>query len=306
MRPDFHEPTLDPLFKHLMSHKAIRNSLLTAILNEEISDSELIDGSLNPFPAFKEIRSLINDSKIEALMQAIQSIPAQALRERQNQDLLQKALSFTHKIAPYYQDLMAAIPSVERQTRLDVVCKSSYGLINVEIQIAPQDYWDLRILDHVCGLFHRQFSRGFRWKEFEENVAVSEKIMRVAGVSLFVKPPIAPENVEALLPWYKVRPWEDHELKRYFRLANQEDSRKSFRPGIEFFDFVRPSVAVMSCLTTRPSVVPDEPRGLNKERPRNVARCGTKRMRGNSQERLSLIAKNRVSARGTVGMMNVM
>lgn len=237
MRPDFHEPTLDPLFKHLMGHKAIRNSLLTAILNEEISDSELIDGSLNPFPAFKEIRSLINDSKIEILMQSIEAIPVQALRERQHQDLLHQALGFIRKLAPYYHDLSAAIPSAERQTRLDVVCKSSYGLINVEIQIAPQDYWDLRILDHVCGLFHRQFSRGFKWEEFETNAKVSEKIMRVVGVSLFVKPPIYPENVEALLPWYKVRAWEDNELKRHFRLCNQEKNPESFRPGIEFFDF---------------------------------------------------------------------
>ena len=231
----YHQPTVDSLFKYLMSFEEIRNSLLSAILDEHISYSELVDVALNPFPTFKTLRELVNRSDIKTLMEEIELLP-EGLEINKNKVLNKRALQFMQDLAPLHAQLSAMIPSPERQTSLDIVCRSSYGLINVEMQVEPQNYYDLRILDHVCGLFHRQFGRGFRWKELENNDNISEKISRVVGISLFEKPPKYPETVQALLPWYQMKPWGEDELSRHFRLCDKNDP-EILRTGIEFLDF---------------------------------------------------------------------
>ena len=239
MRPPFHpfhQPTVDPLFKHLMGHEIVRNSLLTAILKEPVRYSQLIDGALNPFPAFKDLRSLINRGELSELMDQIGSLSLKDLADRKNGPLVNKALAFMHELAPLYTELSSALPSAERQTQLDIVCETSYGLVTVEMQVSPQNYWDVRILDHVCGLFHRQFSRGFKWSSLETDPDIAGKVSRVVGISLFAKAPMYPEKVQALLPWYTAEGWDVDELSRHYRLLEEKHPRK-VRPGIEFFDF---------------------------------------------------------------------
>ena len=236
MRPAFHQPTVDPLFKHLMSYEIVRNSLLTTILKEPVHYSELVDGALNPFPAFKELRALVNRDELALLMDQIGVLSRTDLADRKNGSLVNKALGFMHELAPLYGQLSAALPSAERQTQLDIVCETSYGLVTVEMQIAPQNYWDVRILDHVCGLFHRQFARGFKWSSLQNDPEIASKISRVVGISLFAQAPMYPEKVQALLPWYEAEGWEVDELSRHYRLLDEKSPRK-VRPGIEFFDF---------------------------------------------------------------------
>ena len=236
MRPPFHQPTVDPLFKHLMGHEVVRNSLLTAILKEPVSYSQLIDGALNPFPAFKGLRSLINRPELAELMDQLGELSAKELPDRKNNPLVNKALVFMRELAPLYAELSSALPSAERQTQLDIVCETSYGLVTVEMQVSPQNYWDVRILDHVCGLFHRQFARGFKWSSLETDPDIASKISRVVGISLFAKAPMYPGKVQALLPWYEAEGWEVDELSRHYRLLEAKRPRK-VRPGIEFFDF---------------------------------------------------------------------
>jgi len=104
------------------------------------------------------------------------------------------------------------------------------------VQVAPQDFWDIRILAHACGLFQRQFPRGFEWSRLANDHRVALEVKRVIGVSIFEKPPATPESVHAIFPWYKLKRWESNELKRNYRLLETRDHSKE-RGGLEFFDY---------------------------------------------------------------------
>mmetsp|Transcript_33131 Transcript_33131/g.67305 ORF Transcript_33131/g.67305 Transcript_33131/m.67305 type:complete len:220 (+) Transcript_33131:203-862(+) len=80
--------------------------------------------------------------------------------------------------------LEAMLPTNERGSVMDVVCTSDLGIYNVEVQVVPQDCWDIRILHHVCCLFHK-FRVGMTWGGLAKDCEIGDKIKCVIGVSGF-------------------------------------------------------------------------------------------------------------------------
>ncbi len=74
--------------------------------------------------------------------------------------------TFSVDLSRNIDQLVRAIPSAERNTQLDIYCETKDGLINIEVQVEPPNFWDIRILSHVCGIFQKQFSRSFVWKSY--------------------------------------------------------------------------------------------------------------------------------------------
>ncbi|RZI45230.1 hypothetical protein [Candidatus Finniella inopinata] len=112
---------------------------------------------------------------------------------------------FLGELALHYRQLLHAIPQAERNTQLDLVCETQDGLVNIEVQVEPQNFWDIRILSHVCGLFQKQFPRSFGWSELEKDPDISKKVRRAIGVSIFEKAPVHQSGVHDLLPWYDAK-----------------------------------------------------------------------------------------------------
>ena len=99
----------------------------------------------------------------------------------------------------HYNQLLHAVPSPERKTELNVVCKIKDGLINIALQVDPQKLWDIRIMAHVCGLFPKQLACFFKWSSLEENENISD-IIRRSIVKIFVKPSRHQAGVQKLWP----------------------------------------------------------------------------------------------------------
>lgn len=238
MKP-YLRPVYDPIFKHLMHYEDLRNNLIGNLIGEKIISSTILDEALNPLPMYKELRNLVNQSRIEELMQGFENIDPCLLKvdspDRQIRSLLAGAVDFVKALAPKYYQLTRAVPCAERETKMDIVCKTETEFINVDVQLQPQNYWDVRILDHICGLFHRQFKRGFEWSDLEKGLE-DGTIRRSIGISILDQAPKYPEKVTEILPWYNATPWANDELKRVFRLREENDPGK-IRPGIEFYDF---------------------------------------------------------------------
>jgi hypothetical protein len=220
-----------------MQDAEVRNSFLTGVIGENVTSSELLDGSLTPMRSYTALRELINDTEIRDLMAEVdKDTKVVSVHNVRTQRPVKRLADFLTRLAPLYHELVQAIPAGERNTQLDLVCQTATGIVNVEVQVDPQDFWDIRILDHACGLFHRQFSKGFRWSQLMEDADISRKVRRVIGVSILEKPPVSPESVHALLPWYNPQPWAADELRRHYRLLDTQDPKKE-RSGIEFFDY---------------------------------------------------------------------
>jgi hypothetical protein len=214
------------------THADVRNSFLSGVLGESIVESDLMDSSLNPFKSYSSLRELINSKDAKELMATIKSQPP----KKTGNKLAQQRIEFLTKLVPLYTDLVDAFPEAERSTPLDIVCKTRHGLINLEVQVQSQNYWDIRILHHVCGLFHRQFVKGFQWTDLQSEDNIGSKVKRVIGVSILQNAPVDPQTVTKLLPWYSMAPWDKNEFHRHYRLLETSNPQKQ-RAGIEFHDY---------------------------------------------------------------------
>ena len=229
--------TEDVVFKHIMHKENLRNSFLGAVVGQPVLHSKILDTSLNPIKEFESLRKVINRKGIEDLMKKISSGKSKPkITNITTKRPLHGLEAFVGELALHYHQLLHAIPGAERNTQLDVVCETKDGLFNIEVQVEPQNFWDIRILSHVCGLFQRQFPRSFGWSELENDPGISKKVRRAVGVSIFEKAPVHQSDVHELLPWYDSKPWAKDELRRHFQLTDQ-NNKELRRPGIEFFDF---------------------------------------------------------------------
>jgi len=129
--------------------------------------------------------------------------------------------------------LEAMLPTNERGSVMDVVCTSDLGIYNVEVQVVPQDCWDIRILHHVCGLFHNQFRVGMTWEGLAKDREIGDKIKRVIGVSIFAKPYTMEDVVPKTWSTEGHKTWESDEVERRFKVQTDDGIQ---RGGIEFID----------------------------------------------------------------------
>ena len=183
------------------------------------------------------LRNVINRRGIEDLMKKISSGEKQSkITSIKTKRPLPGLEAVVGELALHYHQLLYVIPGAERNTQLDVVCETKDGLVNIEVQVEPQNFWDIRILSHVCGLFQRQFPRSFRWSELDNDPAISKKVRRAIGVSIFEKAPVHQSHVHERLPWYDSKPWAKDELRRHFQLTDQ-NNKKLKMSGIAFLDF---------------------------------------------------------------------
>jgi len=215
-----------------MHDEEIRNSLISSLIGEHIQNSELLDTSLNPTQRYLELRQLLNDPRNKKLMKLLQKQPKNIkIYDTQKKSQLVELHKLIIALSDRFDELADAIPQKERNTQLDILCQTKNDLVNVEVQVVPQNFWDIRIMAHACGLFYRQFPKGFSWSNLEGN---NSNIKRVIGISILETPPSKPNQVP--LPWYQPSPWKQNELTRHFRFTEAKNSSK-IRPGIEFFDY---------------------------------------------------------------------
>uniref|UniRef100_A0A7S3M3C7 Response regulatory domain-containing protein n=1 Tax=Spumella elongata TaxID=89044 RepID=A0A7S3M3C7_9STRA len=214
----FAAPTTDPAFKRLMNAAPIRNSLLSSILGIPISDSELVDDHLNPIDRFTDLRSVLSDANIELFKQIVSDDAPYTLTVRNQKECpaVRQSVLDLLRSAPQIQDM---VPSPLRNTTLDLICVAKDEIVNVEIQVVQQNYWDLRVLDHACGLYHSQFPRSYAWSDLEK--ASTDKPRRVICISIFDRAPSNQAKVAGLIPWYKSTPWAEDETVRTIALTNQ-------------------------------------------------------------------------------------
>ena len=173
----FGQLTEDVVFKHVMHKEILRNSFLGAVLGQTVVQSKILDTSLNPIKEFESLRKVMNKSGIADLMEEISSGEKQPnIINFASKRRLPALEAFVGELALHYHQLLHAIPAAERNTQLDVVCETKDELINIEVQVEPQNFWDIRILSHVCGLFQRQFPRSFGWSKLENDPDISNKV----------------------------------------------------------------------------------------------------------------------------------
>eukprot|EP00961_Rhodomonas_salina_P302195 3940747-Rhodomonas_salina.1 len=228
----FVKPSTDTVFRHLMINAEVRNSFLSSVCRDNVVASELISQSLNPIAHYNELAQFVNESQFKDFFKNMPDYDIE-VRNRTTNRPLPAGKEILHKLGDLKEDLQTMLPTDERGSVMDIVCTSDLGIYNVEVQVVPQDCWDIRILHHVCGLFHKQFRVGMTWEGLAKDHAIGDKIKRVIGVSVFAKPPRYSGFLANHLPWYRHEPWRNDEVERRFSVQTDDGMQ---RGGIEFID----------------------------------------------------------------------
>ena len=242
----------DPIFKYLLQDDLIRNGCLSSMLNLEISSSEVISTDMMNLQSFENTRSCL--SRYKDLDKKIIEIK-KALLEDKDIGLSLRCIkpgnvriTDDKQLSSLFKSLILDIDELlveDRSTRVNVLCETPTEVINVEIQVVPESFWDVHIVPQVCEIFSDQFRRGFEWKTLEADVATAstkktkkskanELPKRVIGISLLMN---TSKNFEAIrnnLGWELPKLWEKDEVSRHFVVQTSTGIR---RPGIEFYDF---------------------------------------------------------------------
>eukprot|EP01041_Mallomonas_annulata_P001291 gene1291-2495_t len=210
------QATEDSAFKMIMNNERIRNSFISDILGEKVKFSEVVDVTMDPVVKdFHELFKMVNIPYVKAMMKEIVDGKKDNLIPNTLINRACPALeSFTDRLVAQIYTNLYEVPSFERNTQLDLVCKTTDSIINIEIQ---------------------QLSRPFKWSELERDPDISNKISRVVGISMFEKDPAYSSQARQYMNWYTGKPWEDEDIQRHFRLAERKDSNNVRPEWLDFF-----------------------------------------------------------------------
>eukprot|EP00961_Rhodomonas_salina_P281773 3807634-Rhodomonas_salina.1 len=216
-----------------MANSTLRNSLLSAILGTSVNKSTMLSDRLHPVARYDRFARWVKDPKVRRCLDKLADGRHKVVVQNSKANSTSEAYSLIFKqLADLKDDLDELLPMDERGSVLDLVCDTEHGIIHAEVQVQPQNSWDLRIMHYACGLFHRQFKRGMRWDSMHKDPNLETKIKRVVAISIFDRPP-QNSSLQELLPWCAFEPWGSEELERRFRMRTDDGKH---RGGIEFVD----------------------------------------------------------------------
>ena len=172
----FGRPTFDSAFKYVMDDEKVLLEFVSVFAKVEgVKEVTPLDTSLNPIKGLMNARAVVNSTDLNDLLKTILKaktidlsytdfggntyvVNSQALRDLSN----------------VFEDIKGAFPSLERDSRMDLLCRLNNGdLIVVEVQVVTQKFWDKRPLAYCAGTYAHQLRRGDKWEDLRKVVAVN-------------------------------------------------------------------------------------------------------------------------------------
>lgn len=129
------QATEDPIFKYMMQNDEVRNSFLTGVIGETVTDSELMDLSLNPMRSYTGLRSLLNSQSTQTMMETLKESDSDdiVVSRASTKRKLPKVTEFLKELSSHYAELIYALPDGERNTQMDLLCQTESGLGSVSV-----------------------------------------------------------------------------------------------------------------------------------------------------------------------------
>lgn len=178
-------PTYDGTFKYIMHEKPICLSFLnTFIPNAEIVDVDYLDSHLRPFKEYHMARTFINDEKSQKVVGQVngfvteqgakdESFSVTFMDENRQKTTIADGGWFIRGLSDIYGDIVKHYPKPERNSQVDILCRTKDSYTLVEVQVIPQDYWDQRALAYAANVYGRQLKEGGKWKDIKKVICVN-------------------------------------------------------------------------------------------------------------------------------------
>ncbi len=215
--------TYDALFKYVLSGDNLRPSFFHAFLpGLHITKSTRLDDHMNPLKELQRLRTFLSHPSSEKAARELygaSDFDVRIYEKGQDRLISDPALTeFLKGVVSHYDDIKFAFPEERYDGTMDFVCQldgEDYAL--VEMQIAPQNYGDLRSLAYIASFYGNQLFKG---QDFVD-------LKRVIGINLLGGGKD------------KKHHWKDtpHQYVRHYKFEEQLNDDKRFINGLELIQY---------------------------------------------------------------------
>lgn len=169
--------TYDALFKYVLSHETITPSFLKTFAPDlpDILSVERLDEHMNPVQKHQNARDFLQKKETKKTVLELAQLdkvqvshldpPSRKITPHSGgTELLTNFLT-------HFNDIRHIFPKERYDGTMDFLCYlESGGYAMVEMQVAPQDYWDERALAYAANVYSKQLSKGDQWLSGLKNV----------------------------------------------------------------------------------------------------------------------------------------
>jgi len=169
----FSRPTYDRIAKYILSEdESVRVDILKAFTGiESLSSAKQVDEHYNPFDAFNRLRELINSYESKTLFEKINN--SSTISVSLNGRKSKSTTEFLKDLANLHKDISSAFPDQRHRSTVDFICKTAFGYITIEFQVAKQDHWDKRALSYIASIFGNQLRTEDNYGDIKDVIGIN-------------------------------------------------------------------------------------------------------------------------------------
>lgn len=171
-------PTYDAAFKWVLSEEGILPSFFHAFVPDLMIRSAVrLDDHMNPLQLFELLRKFVHSKDTEEIVTVLKQtehLEVHVQGQESKCKLSPSASKLMKDFIAHFDDMQQAFPRPRFDGTMDFVCELSNGeYALVEMQVAPQDYWDERALAYISAFFGNQLRRGGDWSKIKKVIGVN-------------------------------------------------------------------------------------------------------------------------------------
>ena len=170
-------PTLDALFKYVLSENSVRPSFFHAFLpNITITSSDCLDEHMHPVQDFQVLRHFLHNKLTKKRVRDLRKddTTIEVYVGNKTVHYNKSATKLFTNFLQHFEEIARAFPAPMYNGSMDFLCRLDNGEIAlVEMQVLPQDFWDRRALALAALTFGGQLRRGSDWGQIRRVIGLN-------------------------------------------------------------------------------------------------------------------------------------
>ena len=171
--------TYDAIFKYILSDETIRLSFFNAFIPDlKIMSSTRLDEHMSPMKDLQLLRDFLHREDTVRTMNRLTSPHGLLIgvMDQSNSSFVkdENATIFFNEMRSHFGDIQKSFPKDRYNGTMDLVCKADNDkYVMVEMQVTPQNCWDMRALAYVANVYGNQLRKGGDWNHIKEVIGIN-------------------------------------------------------------------------------------------------------------------------------------
>ena len=166
-------PTYDVMFKRVLgSEEGIRISFINSLAPDlNVKSAKMIDEYMRYSDDHEGLRNFLHTltPKLEKeLIDDIDDIKI-SFPNRKNTHRIERIKEYIK----YIPMVKKVLPPKKYTGSMDCICETDKGMIVVEMQVVPQNFWDRRAVAYISNIYGNQLSRDQGWEDLKPVIGIN-------------------------------------------------------------------------------------------------------------------------------------